>query len=208
MRGGDCFFFVGFWISWSTLDRSPPLPSFPFFSQVGGNAYFGRRPDTELMVRWAQANALMPAIQFSIPPWDCSDDAAALVAATLATRARFAPLLHALADEAAASLTPIARPLWWLAPRDPATHAVDDAFALGDDVVVAPVVDRGATARDVYLPPGWWRDADGDGNGPLLQGGAWLRGYPAPLAKLPIFVRAGSGAPGAGEAPDGIFLGD
>lgn len=169
--------------------------------QVGGNAYFGRRPDTELMVRWAQANALMPAIQFSIPPWDCSPAAADLVAAALRTRARFAPLLHALADAAAATLTPMARPLWWLAPGDDATHGVDDMFALGDDVIVAPVVDKGAVTRDVYLPAGHWRDADGDGSGPVIEGGRWLRGYPAPLDKLPVFVRAGSGAPGAGAAP-------
>lgn len=179
----------------------PPSPPPPHLSQVGGNAYFGRRPDAELMVRWAQTNALMPAIQFSIPPWDTGDDAAALVAAALAVRARFAPLLHALADAASSSLTPIARPLWWLAPDDPNTHAVDDAFALGDDVVVAPVMDKGAVTRDVYLPAGAWRDADGDGSGPLLAGGAWLRDYPAPLAKLPVFVRAGSGAPGAGSLP-------
>ena len=177
---------------------TPTLPSNP---QVGGNAYFGRRPDTELMVRWAQANALMPAIQFSIPPWDCSAEASDAVAATLATRARFAPLLHALADEAASTLAPMARPLWWLAPEDEATHAVDDAFALGEDVIVAPVVDRGAVARDIYLPPGHWRDSDAGSDSPVLEGGRWLRAYPAPLLKLPVFVRAGSGAPGAGAAP-------
>ena len=36
---------------------------------IGGNAYFGKFPDRELLVRWAQANALMPAMQFSIAPW-------------------------------------------------------------------------------------------------------------------------------------------
>ena len=153
------------------------------------------------MVRWAQANALMPAIQFSIAPWDCSVEACDAVAATLRTRNRFAPLLHALADEAAATLAPMARPLWWLAPDDEGTHAIDDAFALGEDVIVAPVVDRGALSRDVYLPPGLWRDADAGADSPLLQGGRWLRAFPAPLAKLPVFVRAGSRAPGAGAAP-------
>ena len=37
---------------------------------IGGNAYFGTKPDPELMVRWTQASALMPALQFSIAPWD------------------------------------------------------------------------------------------------------------------------------------------
>ena len=53
---------------------------------IGGNAYFGRRPDRELLVRWAQANALMPAMQFSIAPWDAGADVAELCRASLALR--------------------------------------------------------------------------------------------------------------------------
>ena len=50
-----------------------PLPGrllgFPFClpDMIGGNAYFGQRPDQELMVRWAQVNALMPAMQVGPP---------------------------------------------------------------------------------------------------------------------------------------------
>lgn len=55
--------------------------------------------------------------------------------------------LHVLADLAARTLTPIARPMWWLDPRDEATFTIHDQFALGDDFIVAPVVERG-------LPPG------------------------------------------------------
>lgn len=40
--------------------------------------------DVELLVRWAQANALMPAMQFSIPPWDLSKEADKLCQAALA----------------------------------------------------------------------------------------------------------------------------
>lgn len=42
---------------------------------------------------------------------------------------------------------------------DEATFAIHDQFALGDDMVVAPVVERGARKRDVYLTRGTWRDA-------------------------------------------------
>ena len=43
------------------------LLGYPFClpDMIGGNAYFGRKPDVELLVRWAQANALMPAMQVS-----------------------------------------------------------------------------------------------------------------------------------------------
>jgi alpha-glucosidase (family GH31 glycosyl hydrolase) len=66
--------------------------------------------------------------------------------------------MHALAESAAKNLTPIARPMWWLDPDDEATYAINDQFALGDDIVVAPVVEKGARCRDVYLPTGYWRD--------------------------------------------------
>ncbi len=67
--------------------------------------------------------------------------------------------LHLLADEAAATLAPIARPMWWLDPADEATFTIHDQFALGQDLIIAPVVEKGAVRRDVYLTEGLWRDA-------------------------------------------------
>ena len=154
---------------------------------IGGNAYFGRHPSQELLVRWAQAAALMPAVQFSIAPWDLGPQAEALTAATLALRARFLPTILRLSAAAAATLEPICRPLWWLDPSDEETFAVGDQFALGDDVIVAPVVAKGATARDVYLTRGRWRDVAHPGD--VYEGGRWLRHYPAPLEVLPAFER-------------------
>jgi myogenesis-regulating glycosidase len=180
------------------------LQGYPFTlpDMVGGNAYFGAKPDAELVIRWTQANALMPALQFSVPPWDVAgpDGPAAAVealcAAALRTRAAFAPALHALADDAAHTLQPICRPMWWLAPSEPDALAIDDQFGLGDDVVVAPVLDKGARARDVWLPPGAWREVGpslsaggGLGEGPVHRGPVWLRGLAAPLDVLPVFVR-------------------
>ena len=42
---------------------------------------------------------------------------------------------------------------------DAETFGIADQFALGDDMIVAPVVERGARKRDVYLTAGTWRDA-------------------------------------------------
>ncbi|HEY0601550.1 MAG TPA: glycoside hydrolase family 31 protein, partial [Herpetosiphonaceae bacterium] len=44
---------------------------YPFVlpDMIGGNAYGGELPDRELMIRWTQVTALLPAMQFSIPPW-------------------------------------------------------------------------------------------------------------------------------------------
>ena len=138
-------------------------------------------------MRWAQANALMPAVQYSIAPWDLSATADALVTASLAQRSLAVDSICALAEEAARTLAPICRPMWWLDPTDGETFCIDDQFALGDDVIVAPVVQRGATSRDVYLTRGRWRDAAHPAT--VYEGGCWLRGYEAPLDVLPVFNR-------------------
>jgi hypothetical protein len=157
---------------------------------VGGNAYFGSFPDKELLVRWAQANALMPAVQFSIAPWDYSADTTAMTRDVLEVRAQLADRLCELAQDACRKLVPIARPMWWLAPRDPETWRIADQFAIGDDVVVAPVVVKGARVRDIYLPAGDWLPASDPET--IIAGGQWLRAHPSPLSELPVFLRSHS----------------
>ena len=44
--------------------------------------------------------------------------------------------------------------MWWLDPQDAAALAIDDQFLLGDEVLVAPVLEEGAVTRHVYLPSG------------------------------------------------------
>ena len=165
------------------------LLGYPFClpDMVGGNAYFGVKPDRELLVRWMQASAFMPSLQISIPPWDLDEGADQLCKQALEARAHVLGDIGELARGAAGRLTPIARPMWWLDPRDPETFGIDDQFALGDDLIVAPVVEKGARARDVYLTEGAWRDLLRGGE--VVQGGRWLRGHDAPLHHIPCFAR-------------------
>ena len=55
---------------------------------------------------------------------------------------------------------------------------------LGEDLVVAPVVERGACSRTVSLPAGEWRDHHGHRH----QGPASVE-VDAPLEVLPVFER-------------------
>jgi len=54
------------------------LYGYPFIlpDMIGGNNYHnnGSLPEKELFIRWVEANALLPSLQFSIPPWDYKDD--------------------------------------------------------------------------------------------------------------------------------------
>lgn len=69
---------------------------------------------------------------------------------------------------------------------------------LGPALLVAPVTEQGATSRKVYLPAGtdwydWWTNAK-------LAGGQWIDS-PAPIDRIPVFVRAGSIVPIGAQVP-------
>ncbi len=155
---------------------------------VGGNEY-GRDPlDKELLVRWAQASALMPMIQFSKGPWHFDAEAQKLIQDVSRLHLEFSPYIYQLAEESRSDGEPIIAPLWYHAPDDSNTFAIVDEFMVGPNVVVAPVLVKGGTSRDIYLPAGTWLDRK---TGALVKGGGWLRGYAAPLDTLPVFLKQG-----------------
>ncbi|KAG0726908.1 Myogenesis-regulating glycosidase [Chionoecetes opilio] len=139
----------------------PGLLGYPFVlpDMIGGNAYV-LRPSKELFVRWAQANAFMPALQFSILPWDYDEEVTELCQEVTRLHAEFAPLLLNLAEEATVSVAPMMRPTWWLCPTLEDCLTADQQFLVGDDLLVAPVVKHiDADTLDVVLPPGEWKQA-------------------------------------------------
>ncbi|MGX9900855.1 hypothetical protein ACW0JT_15085 [Arthrobacter sp. SA17] len=74
-------------------------------------------------------------------------------------------------------------------PEDPHTWDVTDQFVLGDELLVAPVVEAEASSRSVYLPVGaQWTDlASGD----IYDGGQVVL-IPAPIGTIPVFARDGA----------------
>eukprot|EP00850_Spirogloea_muscicola_P017428 SM000149S01363 [mRNA] locus=s149:250008:251176:- [translate_table: standard] len=134
---------------------------------IGGNGYFERKPDMELLVRWAQANAFMPAMQFSNPPWDVSKQAEKLCQSVMEDTEA---LLIALSD------------------RKDNDILNRRSISLGDDLIIAPMVVKGQKQRDVYLPKGQGMELLGT-DGTVIEGPCWIRDLPAPLHKLPIFRR-------------------
>ena len=152
---------------------------------VGGNAYSGL-PDRDLYVRWMEANALLPCIQISIPPWQYDDEVVAISHKMLKLHESYADLITCLAREAKETGAPIIRPLWWIAPNDEIAQVLDSEFLLGDDILVAPVLDAKMTSRSIYLPAGKWKCQI---TGKELDGGRWHDNYEAKFEDLPHFSR-------------------
>lgn len=75
-------------------------------------------------------------------------------------------------------------------PDDPEVRNIDDAYLMGDALLVAPMT-AGQTQREVYLPAGVWYDFWT--RQPIAGGQRHL--IAAPLDTIPIFVREGSIVP-------------
>ena len=138
--------------------------------------------DQELFVRYAQVAALQPMMQFSMSPQRVLDEAhLAAVRSAVALREQLMPELMALVEHAATTGDPVVRALAWLDPDDPGSG---DQFLLGDDILVAPVLQRGANVRAVRVPPGTWRGEDAS----AITGPTTVE-VPVTLDTLPWFRR-------------------
>ncbi len=104
---------------------------------------------------------------------------------------RLAPYFEALAREAHATGVPIMRHPFLYHPREPEAWAEESSFYLGPSLYTSPVVYRGRTTKDAWLPPGKWVDfADF-----TVYEGSKRAVLPAPLAKLPLLVKDGAIVP-------------
>ncbi|GBQ03027.1 glycosyl hydrolase [Streptomyces spongiicola] len=162
---------------------------------VGG---FDGSPSPELFLRWFQLGAYLPLFRTHAAigagrrePWEFGPQVLGHARAALLERERLRPYFVSLAHQARLTGAPYVRPLWWEAPGDRALRDCEDAFLLGDALLVAPVLERGSDRRAVRLPRGLWYDtvsgASYEGPGQVL--------LDAPLSRIPVLARAGSVIP-------------
>ncbi len=161
---------------------------------IGG--FYGPAPEAELLVRWIQNGIFQP--RFSIhstntdntvtEPWmysDCKE----YIRDAIAFRYRLFPYLYSLMERAHESGLPIMEPMCSAFQDDPACYDEGVDFMLGDSLLVANVVDKGAKTRKVYLPAGetfydfYTRTP--------YQGGQTVE-LPVDLGSIPLFVREGA----------------
>ena len=117
--------------------------------------------DQELIVRSAQCHALMPMMQFSVAPWRVLDEIHfAAVKKSVAIREKYKDYILELAFNAAKTGEPIMRPMEFAYP-DQGYAVIIDQFLLGSQLLVAPVLNKGAAVRRVVIPKGRWKSFDG-----------------------------------------------
>ena len=106
----------------------------------------------------------------------------------LELRYRMLPYIYSAVHECAVTGMPVMRALWLHYSEDAAAVKRSDEYLFGRDVLVAPVVEKGAASRQVYLPPGVWYDF---WTSERLEGGHEIN-RKVDLETMPLFVRAGS----------------
>src|SRR5215469_3748007 len=106
----------------------------------------------------------------------------------LELRYRLLPYLYSVVHECTKTGLPVMRALWLEYPEDPEAAMRGDEYLWGPNVLVAPVLEQGATSRRVYLPKGDWFDFWTDER---IEGGREIT-RPVDLETIPLYLRAGS----------------
>lgn len=191
---------------WVTFKRQIPaglnfsVSGLPYWTtDIGGFISGGDLSDPafrELFVRWFEFGAFSPIFRVhgtrSNPDenelWSYGPDAGKILLEYDNLRYRLLPYIYSLAWKVSSDgYTPM-RPLVMDFRDDPVAQNVGDQFMYGPAFLVNPVTEPGATARHLYLPKAKWYDF---WTGEDIQGGRFAD-VAAPLARMPLYVRAGS----------------
>ncbi|MEU2555221.1 glycoside hydrolase family 31 protein [Streptomyces sp. NPDC013313] len=163
-------------------------------------------PSPELYLRRLQLGAYLPLFRTHAgppagggEPWESGAEVLRHARGALLERRRLLPYFVTLAYLARRTGAPYVRPLWWGAPEDRALRDCEDAFLLGDHLLVAPVLGPGGEGRAVRLPRGRWYDTVTE---EAFEGPGRVR-LDTPLSRIPVLARAGAVVPVRGE--DGVL---
>ncbi len=173
---------------------------FPYYGHdIAGYMDQLTTPSTEeLWYRWVTLGALSPVMRThhglnAEQNWNWERDAASTAhfARWARLHLRLFPYLYGLAEQASRTGLPMMRPLALAHPDFEPGWTATDQYMLGDRLYVAPVIEAGATRRQLELPAGRWYPLLG--GEPLLvaEGGGPVT-VEAAVDEIPVFVPAGS----------------
>jgi len=154
----------------------------------------------ELIVRWFQYGVFCPLFRLhgvrdpssakSGGPneiWSFGKPAETIIISLLALRHRMKPYMLQQMKQAQHEGVPPMRPLFFDFPNDANAWKIEDQFFFGPDLLIAPVLEAGSTARHVYLPAGCdWSFRD-----ERYEGGGFVE-VEVPLDVVPVFTRRGA----------------
>jgi alpha-D-xyloside xylohydrolase len=183
---------------WQYLPREHHPKNPPLLDPSDARANVGGYDDyPELYTRWFQYATFLPIFRThgsrrENEVWSYGKQAQPILERYLRLRYQLMPYIYSLGYETWRTGAPFLRALPLDFPDDPKVADLRDEYMFGPAFLVAPVVEQGATSRRVYLPAGvdWYNFWTNE----LLKGGQTVE-VSAPIATIPVFVRAGSIVP-------------
>jgi alpha-D-xyloside xylohydrolase len=193
---------------WLSFARQIPaglnysISGMPYWTtDIGGFISGGNLNDPkfrELFVRWFQFGTFSPIFRVHgtrYPDenelWSYGPEAQKILVDYDNLRYRLLPYIYSEAWQVTNNHGTLMRPLVMDWRNDVDAQNVGDEYLFGPAILVSPVTTQGSTSRSVYLPKTTWYDF---WTGAKLEGGRRIEAD-APLAKLPLYVRAGSIVP-------------
>lgn len=158
-----------------------------------GGFFTDERFSAELYIRWFQWGTFCPIFRThgtrpDNEPWNYGHQSEAIIVKFINLRYRLMPYIYSCARKVTEAGTPIMRAMIVDFAKDTVAAEQTDQFMFGPALLVAPLVEKGARIRKVYLPAGIWYDF---WTGEKYSGKCWID-VPAPLSNIPLFVKAGS----------------
>ncbi len=152
----------------------------------------------ELYARWMQFGVFNPLSRAhhegnnAVEPWLFGDKLEEISKAAIELKYKLFPYIYSYAREAHDTGLPLMRAMFLEYPADPETKNLGTQFMLGEELLVAPVIEEAAAVKRVYLPKGKWYDY----HNPRVtyDGGQWIE-YPVTLETIPLFVKQGAVIP-------------
>lgn len=195
------------------------MSGIPFSGSDAGG--FRGDPDAELYLRWMQLASMTPFFRTHSArtakernPWTYDTKTTNRVRKVVELRYRLLPYLYTAVQRASAEGVPILRPMSFERPDLADYQRIDDQFMLGDNLLVAPIIEKGVRSRSVVLPEGQWypigagdaidggrsiTDSVGMGLSVHVRGGTVVPTWPVrqstsqPVERLILEVYAGTG---------------
>lgn len=170
-----------------------PLPSLDLYRRATQMACFCPIMQWHSEPDGGQFRELMPGAQGNNErsPWNMAESYAAPgfmdeIRYWHKLHEKLRPYLWETAQKCVRESKPMMRPLVYEWPADNMAIHCQDEYLLGDDLLVAPLLEENAVSRRVYLPEGTWFDFF---DGKAHQGGQTITA--GGNGKLPVFTRNG-----------------
>jgi len=193
--------------SWSGLRAQLPIllgmsmSGVPYVhSDAGGFA--GGEGDPELYVRWLQFAAFTPIFRphgtalYEVEPaafsWPSEPPLMELPWRDYARKvinARYAmlPYNYSLAYQQTKFGKPLMAPLYYYFSSDTTATTIQDQYMWGENMMVVPILEKGARTRRYYLPEGNWYNLS---DKTFAKGGGWTTDSTS-IDKIPLLLKPG-----------------